>query len=198
MRTIRISLAATAAAVLLVLAIAAPASAHDELVSSDPASGQRMPEAPASVSLSFSADVLTIGAAIIVVDQSGTDWAIGEPSIDAGTVTVALAPGMPDAGYEVRWRVVSADGHPVSGLVPFTVGDGSPLTHEDTSNATAASAGPTSSTPEGEGVPRMVLVGVIGGVIAAAVFFGIHFINRRRQRGTPETPGAQPGDRDTH
>ncbi len=198
MRAIRASIAAAAVALVLIVAVASPAAAHDELISSSPTNGQRMPEAPTSVSLSFSASVLTIGAAVIVADQSGKDWVIGDPEVDAGTVTVALAPGMPDAGYEVRWRVVSSDGHPVSGLVPFTVGDGSPLSHDSASGSSpAATATGAEASPPAPSIPRRILVGLIGAVLAAALFAGILFITRRRPRGNTETPRSDPAERDT-
>jgi methionine-rich copper-binding protein CopC len=105
-----------------VLGFASPAAAHDELVASTPSIGEQLASAPSEVSLTFSADVLTIGAAVIIADGAGRDWVADEPVVTDGVVTVGLQSGMPDAGYEIRWRVVSEDGHPISGLVPFTVG----------------------------------------------------------------------------
>ncbi|HEY6797119.1 MAG TPA: CopD family protein, partial [Kineosporiaceae bacterium] len=41
---------------------------------------------------------------------------------DSRTVRVALAAGLPRGSYTVTWRVVSVDGHPVSGTFTFGVG----------------------------------------------------------------------------
>jgi hypothetical protein len=41
---------------------------------------ERLDAAPSEVSLTFSADVLTIGAAVVIADASGRDWAAGAPS----------------------------------------------------------------------------------------------------------------------
>ncbi|MFI8524797.1 copper resistance protein CopC [Promicromonospora sukumoe] len=116
--------AGLAVAVVALFATAAPASAHDKLVSSDPASDETLQEAPETVSLTYSADVLDMGAAVVVTDGDGTDWVSDAPLIDGAVVTAALDPGLPDGGYEIRWRVVSSDGHPITGIVPFAVGDG--------------------------------------------------------------------------
>ncbi|MGW2094334.1 copper resistance CopC family protein [Promicromonospora sukumoe] len=116
--------AGLAVAVVALFATAAPASAHDKLVSSDPASDETLQEAPETVSLTYSADVLDMGAAVVVTDGDGTDWVSDAPVIDGAVVTAALDPGLPDGGYEIRWRVVSSDGHPITGIVPFAVGDG--------------------------------------------------------------------------
>lgn len=175
MRISRISSAAAIVA-LLVLAPATAASAHDELVSSSPAAGEQLSTAPESITLAFSAEVLTMGAAIMVVDADGTDWVASEPVVDYGEVTATLESGMPDAGYEVRWRVVSSDGHPISGVIPFTVGDAEPLVAESAAPAQSQAAEPGAAEPgaaepgnpeeeeqgttaEG-GVPRALLVGL--------------------------------------
>lgn len=178
-----------------VLAVAAPASAHDELLSSTPETGQRLTEAPTQVTLTFSADVLDTGAAVIVADAGGHDWVATEPVLDGATVTVELQPDMPAAGYEVRWRVVSSDGHPIAGTVPFTIGDATPLEH--TAQPTAPSADgqaaqsdePTADEAgqENAGALRIAFIGAAGAGIAVALFALILFLRRRSDaRGTDD------------
>ena len=205
MRISRISSAAAIVA-LLVLAPATAASAHDELVSSSPAAGEQLSTAPESITLAFSAEVLTMGAAIMVVDADGTDWVASEPVVDYGEVTATLESGMPDAGYEVRWRVVSSDGHPISGVIPFTVGDAAPLVAESAAPAQSQAAEPGAAEPgaaepgnpeeeeqgttaEG-GVPRALLVGGAAAIIAGAVFALVSVIRRRARRADTETTDA--------
>lgn len=110
-------------AVLLVLGAASPAFAHDQLFSSDPAESAVLQVSPTEVSLEFSDAVLTVGAVILLVDQGGREWMAAEPNLDGPTVSAPIDGELPDGSYEVRWRVVSSDGHPISGIVPFTVGD---------------------------------------------------------------------------
>ena len=205
MRISRISSAAAIVA-LLVLAPATAASAHDELVSSSPAAGEQLSTAPESITLAFSAEVLTMGAAIMVVDADGTDWVASEPVVDYGEVTATLESGMPDAGYEVRWRVVSSDGHPISGVIPFTVGDAEPLARESAAPTQSQATEPGAAEPgaaepgnpeeeeqgttaEG-GVPRALLVGGAAAIIAGAVFALVSVIRRRARRADTETTDA--------
>lgn len=203
--------AGTAVAVVALLATAAPASAHDKLVASDPASDQTLREAPATVSLTYSADVLDMGAAVVVTDGDGTDWVSDAPAIDGATVTAALDADMPDGGYEIRWRVVSSDGHPITGIVPFAVGDGAEPGAESGSAGQAeddaAASGPEASEPveaatpnssqnqtaqEDEGPWRVVLVGAGGAVVAAALFALVHLLRRRRDASGPGDDGHTP------
>lgn len=113
-------------AVLLCLGftmVGAPsASAHDELVSSTPGTNQRISTAPPSVALRFSAPLLKIGHEIRVVDAGSKNWVQGESVLARETLTQPLAGDLPPGEYQVRWRVVSSDGHPVNGSYSFLVG----------------------------------------------------------------------------
>ncbi|KTS13843.1 MULTISPECIES: copper resistance CopC family protein [Microbacterium] len=172
-----------AVAVVVVLTSVVPASAHDQLLSSSPASGERLPSAPEEITLTFSADVLDVGADIIVADAEGTDWAVGDPAIASATVAVGLTEGMPAAGYEVRWRVVSSDGHPISGVIPFTVGDAAPLERAPASASAPAVAAPVADDP---GIPRIVVVAALGAGIALAALLLVSLLRRAAR-------GRQPG-----
>lgn len=182
MRTKRSWGVAAFAALVLITTTAAPAVAHDELLSSTPSSGQALDVAPETVELNFSADVMTLGAAIIVVDASGTDWAASEPEVDHGTVSVPIKPDMPVAGYEIRWRVVSSDGHPISGIIPFTIGDADPLVRETSASTAAHTEADQQGTTENQGALRAVWVGGSAAALAIVAFVLISFLRRRSKR----------------
>ena len=55
------------------------------------------------------------------VTVAGTTIELGEPTVDATVVTAEILGDMPSADYEARWRVVSSDGHPIDGVVAFTL-----------------------------------------------------------------------------
>lgn len=174
-----------AAAVLAASAlflVAAPASAHDELVGSDPEYGAALAAAPAEITLWFSADVLEVGAEVIVVDQSEKDWIAGAPAVAGDTVTVALAEGMPVAGYEMRWRVVSSDGHPISGIIPFTIGDAEPYARDQ---AVATSPQETQTTQEDQPLLSIALIGGAIAFLALAIVI-VNLLVRR----TKNNPGV--------
>ena len=114
MSRIRTLLAGAAVATAAVLFAAAPASAHDELVSADPAADAVLTEAPEQLTLTFSSNLLSIdeassGTAIVVTDESGTDWVDGAPTVQADTVSVPLKTDLPNGAYSVTWQVVSSD-----------------------------------------------------------------------------------------
>ena len=106
------------------VATAEPAAAHATLVSTDPGEGARLETAPGEVTLEFSEGV-SLGAGYARVLASGGGRAdAGTASVDGGLLTIPLRSGLPDDGYLVTYRVVSADSHPISGAFSFVVGDG--------------------------------------------------------------------------
>ncbi|WP_020672203.1 copper resistance CopC family protein [Amycolatopsis nigrescens] len=123
-----------AAAVLAVLAVTifstaaalfgAPAAfAHSRLVSSDPAKDATVATAPARTVLEFNEPLEQQFPELAVTGPDGvSDWAGGPPAVSGNKLTAPLKPLGPAGVYTIRYRVVSADGHPVSGTVPFTLG----------------------------------------------------------------------------
>lgn len=186
--------AGSALAALLLLPTATAASAHDDLVGSDPAPGAALEAAPAAVRLDFSADVLAFGAAVVVADDAGGTWQAGNPVLDGSSVSVPLDPGLPDGAYEVRWRVVSSDGHPITGLVPFTVGDAATTTPPDDAAEPAPDEGetaPATSVPTrpGSALPWRTLAVAGGGAVAALGLYALALVLRgRRSAGASGRP----------
>lgn len=119
------TLLALTAALAIALLAPAPASAHAVLIDSSPTDGETLTEVPTEVSVTFNETLIDIGGEVAVVDASQTDWTADEFTFDGPTATAPLTEGMPDGNYEFRWQVVSADGHPISGIIPFSIAAGS-------------------------------------------------------------------------
>jgi copper transport protein len=103
---------------------AGPASAHATLISTDPGEGARLQQVPAAITLEFSEGV-SLGAGYARVLGSGGERVdAGTASVDGDVLTIPLRSGLPDDGYLVTYRVISADSHPISGAYSFVVGDG--------------------------------------------------------------------------
>jgi methionine-rich copper-binding protein CopC len=102
---------------LAALAVAAPrAAAHTELDRSSPGANGELAGLPPRVTLTFSDAMTEEYAKVAVTSPDGKSAASGEPRVSGKTVTLALAPTSRAGRYMVGYRVVSADGHPVSGL----------------------------------------------------------------------------------
>jgi methionine-rich copper-binding protein CopC len=116
------ALAVSAVALLLGLTIhASAAQAHDVLLSSTPAEGETLSAVPTEVRLTFNNDILDLNAAIVLTDAEGTVLTEDPPVVDGTEVALPLPDGVPAGVWTVTWRVVSSDGHPISGTYDFTV-----------------------------------------------------------------------------
>lgn len=178
MRRTRTALVGLALAAVAVVGFAAPASAHDELIGSSPAANEQLESAPAEVVLTYNASILPDGAAVAVVDADGTEWAAGEPVIETNTLTFPLKADMPEAGYLVEWRVVSSDGHPISGTIPFAVGDAEPLTEAPTDAAPTQPGGSDASL-------TLTITGIAFGVVVVGLVVILVLAARRKRANGP-------------
>lgn len=151
-------LALLAAFVFSALA-AVPASAHSTLLSASPEDGSELSEPPEAVVLTFNEDITDLGSDIVVTGPDGDDATSDETAIDGTEVSRPLADDLPAGEYTITWRVVSADGHPISGEFTFTLTEaaaGSGATDADSEDQDAgndATADQTATNPPTEDAP---------------------------------------------
>ncbi len=115
------ALAAGWLAVLALFLAAPPAAAHATLVSTDPAEGEVVAETPDVVTFTYDEPVSLTDGSIQVFDAAGEPVDSSATSEDE-VVTADLPDELSAGTYVVAWRVVSADGHPISGSLTFSIG----------------------------------------------------------------------------
>ncbi|MFF7166869.1 copper resistance protein CopC [Streptomyces sp. NPDC008086] len=185
-RTARSLVALTAA--VAALAVSAPqAAAHTELDTSSPGAQATLAGLPPNATLTFSDSMTQKYAKVAVTGPDGKSAAAGDPQVDGKTVTLPLDTGSPAGRYTVGYRVVSADGHPVSGSYTFTVkavGSTSPTPQAEQSAdappspaARAAQADAPGGESSGTGVSALVGGGALVLTLAAV---GVYVVRRRR------------------
>lgn len=114
-----------AVAILIsVLSPATGASAHGELLNSEPAASSVLVESPTQIVLHFSESLEPVFASIRILDSTGVEVVSGDAHRDSGdhSIVRATSPHLGPGSYVVVWRVTSEDGHPVQGAFPFHVG----------------------------------------------------------------------------
>jgi copper resistance protein C len=203
----------TFAALLLV---AGPASAHDQLLSSDPKDGATLDEHPASISLTFSSAPLDTGIEVVLAGPDGVTAQGQDIQVDDKVVTAQLADDLPAGRYDVAWHVVSSDGHPIDGEFSYTVEAAAEPTASPSGEATQEAEPTEDATPAAEAEPTepSELAGagngagtsglaVTGGIVAAVlVVLGLVVIMRRKilendrlresDEHDPEGPDGKP------
>jgi copper resistance protein C len=195
----RTGLAAVATVAIATLAVSGtptPAAAHAFLVDSTPEDEAAVDESPTEIVLEFNEPIQPDFTQVAILDADEQPLDLDEPEVDGPLVTQPvgeLAPGT----YQVNYRVGSADGHPVSGTITFTVTEAaapsptaSPTTAQPTPATTAepAAPDPTAEAPTGTPTTEPVAteedtnaaVWLGGAAVAVAAGAAALFLLRRR------------------
>ncbi len=107
------------------LVIGAPAAwAHATIVTTSPADGVIVKQAPTQVSATFDEPVGVSSDSLKVFSPNGTraDTGATTHGSEPSEIVVRLKPGLGFGTYTVGWHVISADSHPVQGAWTFSVG----------------------------------------------------------------------------
>lgn len=196
-------LAALAAGVAL---SATPASAHSSLIGSTPQDGAVLGEAPDEVVLEFDEEVQPDFSQVAVLDAEENHYEDGDPVSAGPTVTQAVT-DLPSGEYSISYRVGSADGHPVTGVITFTVdlpadaaaaGD-EPATSKETADqpAGAETTGPAASeaasgdTEDEGGTSTESVVAAVAAVAVVGIVGVLLFRRRPNTTGGDSPPDGQ-------
>ncbi|WP_228484496.1 copper resistance CopC family protein [Microbacterium cremeum] len=205
-------LAALVLAAVAVLAAASPARAHDELLGSDPAAGSTVDTLPADLRLTFSGAIASEPGAseVQVTDASGTPLTDGDPTAQDNVLTQPLGGtgGAASGTVTVLWKVVSSDGHPISGEFSFTVtGAAAPTatadptpsetvvpteTTEPTTTPSAAPTAPAEDASDPTEAWPWILLAVLALLVVAAVVYLL--VSRSRRERALAKDAAAPAD----
>jgi copper transport protein len=100
------------------------ASAHASLVKTTPSANEKLATGPAYVDVTFNERLDEGANELAVLNASSRVVADGKPeSIDGGKGLRLTLPKLGEGYYTVSYKVISADGHPVSGAFVFIVGN---------------------------------------------------------------------------
>ncbi|MEO3868977.1 copper resistance CopC family protein [Nonomuraea sp. B12E4] len=150
------------------------ARAHNVLVGSDPKDGATLPAAPGQVTLVFDQAVRQGYAQVGVTAADGSGWADGNAVVAAERVSVKVRPLRAGGSYTVGYRILSADGHPVTGSVSFRLApDATGTTAGPAAPGTgAAGAAPGTGADAAEagagGGAGMAVVWIVGALLVLA------------------------------
>lgn len=206
MRRARAAVLAFALGAVAVVAVAAPASAHNQIVSSTPAPNQTLTALPARFEIDTNNTLLDIGGtgrgfAFEIQDAAGKYYQTGCVSLVDDNMYTDARLGAPGP-YTIIYQLVSSDGHTVSGRIPFTWAPSGtavvtqgvaspPGCHGAAGPAKPAAGGGGSEAVRDSTVPLgdILWVGGIIAVVALAVIIALVLLTRRRTDADGDTSG---------
>lgn len=127
-----------------------PASAHSRLLSITPADGAKLPQSPTEVVLTFNEPVNPQFVTVRITDSEGGNVVGQDATAKGAKVTLPVSDPIAAGTYNVVYRVVSADSHPISGSTSFTVAgnpQAPPASATPSPSSTDAAAGSNSTSP---------------------------------------------------
>ena len=163
----------------LISASASPAHAHTALESSTPSNNQSIEFMPTELSATFDEDLIEIEGEIVntmeLQNTDGSSYLLSSATIAGPVVSAKVGDGEYPAGdYLLKFRVVSADGHPVTGEISFSTQS------VTTIGSTPAEPVTTAYTPEPDESSSNILPYLLGGlVLLLGILFGV-----KRKRGS--------------
>lgn len=172
MRRAGAALAVVLLAALVTVAGATPALAHNVLVSSDPANGATLDAAPHQVTFTFDQAIENFDPALKVFGPNGNDFTTAAPTIAGNAISAPMAAG-PAGDYRAVYRIVSADGHPVTGEITFTLTGAAAGTASGTPTQAAGNDTGDTGAQGGLGVWLWVIVGAAAVLVVAAVVIAL-------------------------
>jgi copper transport protein len=170
-----------AVTVSIVIASAGVASAHAVVASSQPGDKEQLTTAPSYASVTFNESVSPDLGGLTVLDSQGNRVDDGTTTQPEGeTLRTNVKSDAPNGTYVMNYRVISADGHPVSGAIVYSIGtqvdEGSVANVQVKSNPVAEVAG---------AIGRFIAYA--GGLLAAGLVFFVWFVHD----GGPDGPGLE-------
>ena len=150
--------------VLLIL-VPSAAAAHSSWVETSPAEGDHLKTLPAEATVTISEEPQQ--ANVVLARPDGRVDKL-KARIVGSTIKVPLPADGPRGAYTLSYRVVSADGHPVSGSTTFTVTTGPAPSIASPEASATPTADPSAEPARGPFVPIVIAIAILG--VAATVF----------------------------
>ncbi|MDO8732216.1 MAG: copper resistance protein CopC [Actinomycetota bacterium] len=149
---------------------AASAQAHTELISSTPANGAVLDAAPASVTFFFEEALIPDLDTVSINDEKGLNISSQKVTPTGDQLSIPWPVGLPAGKYQVAYRVVSEDGHPVNNSITFEYGGAVPV-------PTASPALVSNTDVESSAAVLLIVAGV--GLLAISIAV-IYVLMKRR------------------
>jgi methionine-rich copper-binding protein CopC len=186
-RILSVALVGVAAAAL-VLAAAAPAAAHNYVVESTPAEGEVLTALPEAWEVVTNETMLYADDAVFGLwarDADGLFYGDGCVEVTGSRMSAAPVIGAP-GDYTLVYALISADGHPLTGEIPFEwAGEAEVAT--GSARCGAAASEPEAAAPSSDAIWIVAALGAVGVAVIVAVL-----LTRRPKRRDDPTARVDP------
>lgn len=160
---------------------ASPAHAHTSLELSTPSNNQSIEFMPTELSATFDEDLIEIEGEVVntleLQSADGTNYPLSAATIAGPVVSAKVGDGdYPAGSYLLKFRVVSADGHPITGEISFSTQSATTIESESIAPVTKSEIPESASSINNVG---FFIVAVI--FLSLSLYFGVRFRGKSSQ-----------------
>jgi methionine-rich copper-binding protein CopC len=107
------------------VSIGLPALAHAQLIDAEPKANQVLSSSPTQFKLTFSDTLINLGPTSnwLRVESAQGELVSADAVLNGNQLSALPLQALKPGKYQLIWRVLSEDGHPVQGSYQFTVSD---------------------------------------------------------------------------
>ncbi len=146
------------------------ASAHSQLVSTSPVDGAVLDSAPGLVSFTFDEPLLAGTDTISINDDQGNVIVSVDATVEGSTISAPWPVGTGPGDFQIAYRVVSDDGHPVTGAIMVTIAAASSQQSAQPSASAPAAVDTGAAADPPRGIAAGIVIAIaIGAFVLAAV-----------------------------
>ena len=173
-----------------------PAAQANTVVSSVPAVGAVVSQAPNAVSVSAATTLLSDGNSLSVTDPNGTQVDDGSLTISDTTAVVGLKPLAVTGIYTVSYTLLSATDTPLTGSYTFLYNAPSAISTPTATPSSSVTSSPTSSSNSSANIAVLVFLG-LATIVALFLLWYAGMIwkqyrkHRKSHRRPPKDRGAK-------
>jgi methionine-rich copper-binding protein CopC len=168
---------------LIVFGLSSPAFAHDQRVDIQPAAGESIAAGEVTITLLFGDELLTIpggnNAEVLAKLEGSETWIPAVVETNKRELSAVLQ--LQNAGsYKIKWKVVTSDGHPITGESTLEVEASNVAVPETAVPEPFPLTTAPSSSPGDSNSPTGLFYLGLTMVVLGAVFAPIGLVMRRR------------------
>lgn len=157
------------------------AHAHTSLELSTPSNNQSIEFMPTELSATFDEDLIEIEGEVVntleLQSVDGADYVLSAATIAGPIVSAKVGDGdYPAGSYLLKFRVVSADGHPITGEIGFSTQSATTIESESIAPVTKSEIPESASSINNVG---FFIVAVI--FLSLSLYFGVRFRGKSSQ-----------------
>lgn len=165
---------------IIVMSLPITTSAHAYIVKSSPSENEILDTTLKTISIQFNEDIQPTFYELEVTNDVGKHIDLDGVQVDDKTLKADFKSDLLDGVYTIKWKVISSDGHPIEGTIPFAIG-------ENTAGLDTLTSSNQSYSPKGDMITIRTLLYLGYTLLLGNLFFKLFVYPKDRDHFTTQS-----------